>query len=52
VVTLADAKVATVPGTGRFVRAVFTGDGRAVAFSRLASRPADEATVLVVRFEE
>ncbi len=51
VVTVADAKVTTLPGTGRFVRAFFTGDGRAVAFSRLAARPADEATVFVVRFD-
>ena len=51
VVTVADAKVTTLPGTGRFVRAFFTGDGRAVAFSRLAARPADEATVFVVGFD-
>ena len=51
VVTVADAKMTTLPGTGRFVRAFFTGDGRAVAFSRLAARPADEPAVFVVRFD-
>lgn len=51
VVTVADKKVTTVPGPGRYVRVFFTGDGRAVAFSRLAARPPDEGPVLVVRFE-
>lgn len=51
VVTMADKKVTTVPGPGRYVRLFFTGDGRAVAFSRLATRPADEGPVLVVRFQ-
>jgi hypothetical protein len=51
VATVADKKVTTVPGPGRLVRVSFTGDGRGLAFSRLAARPADEATVLLVRFE-
>ena len=52
VVTVSDGKVTTLPGTGRFVRVFFTGDGKAVAFSRQAARLGDEATVFVVRFDQ
>lgn len=51
VTTLADPRTATVTGTAaRYARVYFTGDGRAVVFSRLTN-PSEEPAVLLARFE-
>lgn len=50
VVTRADGRVTRVAGPGPLGRAVFSGDGRVLAFNEFGGEPLFVAKVLVVRF--